>query len=224
MSKKIDRALYGPSWTEVIFGAVLSMILGFVLAAAYLIFRPATVVPELPKEQDPKVVYFIEGSHDANKARRLPGKQKALAQGQTIALTEDELNIANTPPPPKPGAPEPEPTKFLTPGVPNFRIHDNLLQVAVPVRMKYALFGLDTSVTVHTEGTFAKVDGVFAYVPDTIYLGSCPVHRLPFAGNYIRKGFVAAMQDLPPDVAALWKRLSDVSIDNTTLKLSMPRS
>ena len=41
-SKKLERALYGPSWTEVILGAVLSLALGGVLAAAVLIANGAT--------------------------------------------------------------------------------------------------------------------------------------------------------------------------------------
>ena len=47
---KFDRAHYGPSWVEVILGALLSLALGVVLAVAYFVARPVTLVKELPKE------------------------------------------------------------------------------------------------------------------------------------------------------------------------------
>ena len=41
MSKKIDRAVHGQSWAEVILGAALSLVLGVLLMAAWLLASPA---------------------------------------------------------------------------------------------------------------------------------------------------------------------------------------
>ena len=228
MSKKLDRALYGPSWTEVIFGAVLSVALGAVLAAAYLVFKPVTQVKELPKEPVAGMVYYIEGSHDSAKARRVAAKQKIFLQGGSVSLVEDELNIAAMPPTPtaapgKAPALAPEPTEFLSSGALNFRIRDDALQISLPVRVKYALVGLDTTFLVQTRGTFTRQGETFVYVPETIYLGSCPIQRLPMMSGLVMKKFLGA-QRFPADVVAAWEKLAEVSIEGATLKLLMPKT
>src|SRR5690606_27178828 len=93
MSNQFDRAAHDPGWGEVILGAVLSLLLGAVLGALILVTRPVQTVRELPKEEErPRdAVYYIEGSRSAAKAREVPGKMKAFAQGQSINVTEDEI-------------------------------------------------------------------------------------------------------------------------------------
>jgi|SRR5882724_11967904 len=114
MSKKIDRALYGPSFLEVILGAVLSFVLGLVLAAVYLIAKPIALVREMPKEPVRGMVYYIEGSKDVTKGKVWVRKKKVLLGGGSVALTEDELNAAVEVPPDKskpviPPSPAPAP-------------------------------------------------------------------------------------------------------------------
>lgn len=223
MSKKINRALYGPGWAEVILGAVLSMILGVILAVVYLVFRPPTLVKEMPKEPAANVVYYIEGSHDINKARRLPAKEKSLQAGQTVAFSEDELNVLSATPPPKPGAAAPE-AKFVTLGDPNFRIHDSVVQVAVPAHLKYSLVALDTSVTLLLEGTLVKVGNTYTFSPETIYLGSCPIHRLPFAGGYVRRAIENNLLNSSSDSAAFWHRVTEATVDGSTVKITAAKT
>jgi len=229
--------MYGPSWIEVIVGAVISVIIGIVLAAAFLIFKPVTQVKELPKEPAVGMVYYIEGSHDSAKARRVVSKLKIFAQGGSIVLNEDEINTAATPatpagptPPPAKGpaaagkvpAAEPDSGDFLTPGAPNFRIHDGQLQISVPVRVKYALVGLNQSFLVQAKGTIARQGDTFVYVPETVYVGSCPLQRLPLATGWVMNKILSA-QHVPPELAAAWGRLADVALEPTALKLTMPK-
>ena len=89
MRQRFDRALYGPSWTEVILGALLSAVLGVVLAAGFFVFRPVTKVKELPKEPIPGTVYYIEGSRDYSNSRRLVAKQKFFLKGGSLVVNED---------------------------------------------------------------------------------------------------------------------------------------
>jgi hypothetical protein len=230
MSKKLDRAMYGPSWIEVMVGAILSVTLGVVLAATFLIFKPVTQVKELPKEPAVGMVYYIEGSHDSAKAHRVVSKLKIFAQGGSIVLNEDEINTAATPPAPaapatppaKGAAAEVESGEFLTPGTPNFRIHDGQLQISVPVRVKYALVGLNQSFLVQAKGTIARQGDTFAYVPDTVYVGSCPLQRLPLATGWVIKKILGA-QHVPADLAAAWGRLAEVTIEPTALKLTVAK-
>jgi hypothetical protein len=235
---KINRAQHGPSWAEVILGAVLSLGLGIVLGALLLMVRPVVVEKAMPKEadRDRKAVYYIEGSRDPGKARQAAAKRQAFVAGQSISVTEDEINSLITPNPaagaPKPKAPEkPKDPKgkdaapasdsgdALAVGSPNFRINSGLMQIGVPVTVN--ALGLDQKIIVQARGGFTKEGNVFVYDPQELYFGSCPVQRLPFLSGYVRSKFLAA-QPIPEDIKTAWTKLSNVAIDGNTLKLTMP--
>lgn len=236
MSKKAVTTDHQPSWAEVILGATLSVALGGVLGAGLLILKPLAAVKELPKdgERVAGVVYYIEGGHDSGKARQAAAKRKLFAQGKSVTVTEDEINSFVTQPPKPAAAPAPKAkagekaapapaapaaADGLTVGGANFRIRDGVVQLAVPVTVGF--LGLDQKVTVLTRGTFAKKGETFAFVPETLYVGSCPMQRLPFATGYVAGKFLNT-QALPEDIAAVWPKLTEVSVDGSTLKLAMP--
>ncbi len=227
MSKKIDRALYGPSWTEVIFGALLSIVLGVVLAAAYLVTKPVATVKEIPKEPVAGTIYHIEGSKDSTRGRSWVAKRQQLVAGMSVTVSEEELNTAvtavNAPAPKKPGAKE-EPAAEAKPGAytlgtPNFRIRDQALQIAVPVTINTLDLGLD--VLVQARGDFEKQGEQFVFTPKSLLVGSCPVEKIPGLTNIIMHKFVGA-QKMPEDIAGAWAKLASVSIDGTKLKLDAP--
>ncbi|HVS52286.1 MAG TPA: hypothetical protein VHD62_08015 [Opitutaceae bacterium] len=240
MSKKVERALHGPSWTEVILGAVLSLLLGIVLGAVLLIFKPVVTVKELPKEdkREAGAVYFVEGSRDSAKAKQALAKRKALVAGQSVAFTEDELNSFVTPvapatpaPAPKAGAkkaPEKAPekaapaapasTETIAKGTPNFRIRDGVMQIGMPVTIN--LLGFGPTTIVQARGGFEKTDNGFAFDPSELYLGSCPVHRLPFISGFVRNKLLGT-QALPEDIATAWSKAKEVSLEGNTLKVAM---
>ena len=227
MSKKIDRALYGPSWTEVIFGALLSILLGGVLAAAYLITKPVTTVKEIPKEPVAGMVYHIEGSKDGTKGRSWVAKRQQLVAGLSVMVSEEELNTAVTaaaPPVPKKAGAKEEPaaeTKpgAFTPGAPNFRIRDQELQIAVPVTIN--TFDLGLNILVQARGDFEKQGEQFVFTPKSLLVGSCPVGKIPGMTNIIMHKFVGAHK-VPEDIAGAWAKLASVSIDGAKLKLDAP--
>lgn len=243
MSRKIDRALRGPSWVEVILGALISLVLGVAIGAALLIFRPVTVVREMPKEDAriPGAVYFVEGSRETNRGREAPAKRKAFAEGQTVTAIEDELNVlvgpatsfaaAGAPGAPvapkapekkatdKAGTPEASPDDMIFAGTPNFRLRDNLMQVGIPVTLN--VLGMSEKLVVQTRGGFAKRGDVFVYEPGEFYIGSLPVTRLPMVADFAREKFLSA-QAIPEDIKAAWPKLTNVSVEGNVLKLTMP--
>lgn len=231
MSKKTDRELNGPSWTEVILGAFLSLVLGVALAAVAMVLKPAAIVKELPKEPDPGVVYYVEGSRDTAKGRQAVAKQKAFLEGGSVVLNEDELNLLTAPsstplPPAKPAAkgaapeaPLPPAEAVVTAGAPNFRMRGEVLQVGVPVRLSVA--GLDEKVVVQARGKFEKNGELFVFSPSEIYVGSCPLQRLPVVRSYLLKRFLA-QATIPDDLAAAWRKLENVTVENGALHLTMP--
>ncbi len=225
MSRKVDSG--GPSWTEVIIGAVLSFVLGVALGAAYLVFKPVATVKTLPKDLAADMVYYIEGSHDTSKAKLAAAKQRDLVQGHSIVLTEDELNailapstpVAPAATPGKPGAPAAAApaAQMLTPEAPNFRVRDGVMQIGLPVRI--AAFGwLDQTVILQARGTFTKSGDTFVFEPSEFYVGSCPVERLPAVQSAIFKRAVAAA---PAEMTAAWSKLTDVAVEGSTLKLAV---
>jgi len=200
-----------------------------VLAAAFFIFKPVATVKEIPKEPVPGMIYYLEGSRDYSRARRLTAKEKFFINGGTVVVNEDELNTASNPvaaplPPPPPGAPaapNTPPTMLLAPGSPNFHIADGAMQIAIPVRIKIDLAALDRSILIQATGGFVRREESFVFVPKTMYIGSCPVERLPFVMDYVMQKFYYA-QPIPEEITTAWRRLVEVSIQGSTLKLKMP--
>ncbi len=230
MSKKIDRAVHSPSWAEVILGAALSLVLGVVLGAALLVIKPVAQVKELPKEadRDAKAVYYIEGSRDGAKARQALAKRKALVDGQSVEASEDELNslvgAAPAPAAPKPGAKKeekaaPPPARtddIITAGTPNFRIRDGEMQIGIPVTIN----AIGQKVIVQARGGFVKKGEGFVFEPSQLYLGSCPVQRLPFLAGFVGSKIFGA-QAIPEDIATAWKKATNVTIEKNTVKVAM---
>jgi hypothetical protein len=239
MRKKIDRAAHGPGFVEIVLGAVLSVILGVALGAVLLILRPVVIEKQMPKEPVRGAIYYIEGSKDTSKARQALAKRKAFVQGQTVTVTEDEINSLISPgqaaaapaAPPKAGekakAPEkakeaaaaPASDEMIAAGAPNVRINGGELQVGVPVTIN--ALGLGQKVIVQARGGFVKKENGFVYEPSSIYFGSCPVQRLPFVSDYVRTKALSS-DAIPEDIKTSWAKLANVSIEGNALKLAMP--
>ena len=233
MTTKSDKVLAGPSWTEVILGAALAVVLGAALAVVFLVFKPVVTAKELPKEPAKGVTYYLEGSKDAGKARQAAAKQKLFVQGGTVSLVEDELNTLAAPATAVVAAPAAKPTKpgekpkaevvapakdFFTPGAPNFRLREGVLQIGVPMRIS-ALGLLDVTVPVQARGTLVKQGEGFVFEAETFLFGSLAVHRLPAVQGFVMKRTLLA-QKIPDEVAAAWAKLTHVSLEGATLKLA----
>lgn len=225
--KKIEKALYGPSMTEVALGAVLGLIAGVLVAAVYLVFKPVSQVKEMPEaeKQVKGMVYLIPGNESSAKSRGWQNKQKTILNNPTFTLdlVEDELNAwANTLAAPAPAAPAgkegaaaPANAGIFNPGKPNFKVRDDKLQMSAKCVLNW--YGLTKEVTVISTGTFTKSGGSVVYAPETLYLGSCPVHMLPALANPLMSHLIAK-EKVPEEVRAAWAKLDSVTIEKGTLK------
>lgn len=223
---KIDRSIHGPSWTEVILGAALSLLLGMALAIVVLVSRPVTVVKEVPKPEERKrdTIYYVEGSTSAGRAGQALAKRNAFVAGQSVTVTEDEVNtVLAADAATKAGAAasgagdKKDDGQTVAVGTPNVRIRDGVVQVGAPVTLN--ALGWSEKVIVHARGGFAKKGDVFTYDPSEIYVGSLPVQRLPILNGYVRNKIVSARQ-FPEEVVAAWRKLSDVSVEGNAVRLS----
>lgn len=219
MNKKIQRELHGPGWAEVILGVVLSLALGAALAFVHLAAKPVSVVKQLPEQPVADVVYYVEGSRQPSKTRQAVAKQRAFLEGKSVELTEDELNQLVTPASPSAGnKSEAEKGAAVTAGTPNFRISDGVLQVAVLLSVKVA--GVDRDIIVQARGGFEKRGETFVFAPNELYLGSCPLQRLPVLRGLIMDRLLSAVS-LPDELADGWRQLSDVSVEGSVLRLTI---
>jgi hypothetical protein len=229
MLRKKKKALKGPSWIEVILGAILSVMLGVVLGAALLVTKTVSNVTSIPKDAPSGAVYYIEGRKDMNRLEVL-GKRKAFVAGESVDVTEGELNalLASSGKPSSSGAaktkpgdkpPEPADVKMIDPSTLNVRIRDGRIQFSDTVTL--SALGVTTSVIVQASGVFTRTGSGYEFDPDVIYVGGCPAQRLLIVRSMILKKLLFT-EPVPDDVAAAWSKLVDVSIDGTRLRMKAP--
>jgi hypothetical protein len=219
MNKKVQRALYGPGVVEVTLGAVLSLAAGVVLAGLYLVLKPVAVVTQLPPadKREEGMVYYVQGAKGAGKGGQLLRKQQLFLDGSSVVLTEDELNTwmaSSNSAPKKPTDPKAPAANQL-----NFRINKGMLQIGLPYSVDWLGGG---SVIIQMQGMFAKEGDEFVYEPSTIYIGSLPAQRIPILLTLLKRKIYSA-QELPDDLAAAWKKLEKVSVENNALRLTMAK-
>ncbi len=224
----IDRHSRGPSWIEVILGAVLSLILGVVIGALLLVVKPVIEIRDTAKaaDRDPQKMYFTPGNKDGSKGRAALAKRESFVQGQSVTVIEDELNAlaaaSTAAPAPVAGKAPEKPaatTDTIAGGPVNFRIRNGTFQVGVPVTV--SVMGVSSKVIVQSQGGFAKEGEQFAYVPETFYIGALPLQKLPMAAGYVRDKFLSP-QTIPADIQTAWAKLANVSVEGNALKLTMP--
>jgi hypothetical protein len=233
-NKKIEKALYGPSTTEVALGAVLGLVVGVVAACVYLVFKPVSTVREMPKEPVRGMLYYLAGSDSSTKGRTWSAKQKQFLAGTSVSLVEDELNAwavatFGAAPRAKPKGPAGAPTapkaegdksddSIFQPSTPNFRIVDDKLQIGFKCVLNW--YGLTQEVQVLSTGTLVHSGDRFVYEPATVYLGSCPLHLLPAVSSMLFDHLMGKKQ-LPDDLKSAWVKLTDVKIEGSTLTLTV---
>jgi hypothetical protein len=230
MAGKIEKALYGPSMTEVVLGAILGLLAGVLVACAYLVFKPVPTVRELPKDRPRGMVYYIPGASGNSRGAAWFAKQKQFLSGKSVQLVEDELNgwVAGTvkldaPPAPSnnakaPGAPAAAGASnaIFTPSKPNFKIANDKLQIGMMCTLNW--YGMMTDVVLQSTGTFTKDGDHYVYKPETLYLGSCPLHLLPGASNLLMSHIISTGK-VPDEFRDAWYKLNDVEVRGGELKL-----
>jgi hypothetical protein len=224
MSAK-KKNLSGPSTVEVALAAVLSVILGCALGAALLVLKPVQTVKSIPKDAASNAVFYIEGSRDFNASADLEAKRKSFIDGESVDLSEGELNVflsslKKSAAPAKPGDKAPAAdAKVVDVGALNARLFGTKIQLGDTVTI--SLFGASYSFIVQATGGFVKDGPTFVFEPEQFYVGGCPMDRLIVVKDILLKKLLLA-QAPPDDLVAPWGKLSDVSVTGTTLHLKMP--
>ncbi|MEO6993389.1 MAG: hypothetical protein ABI273_07155 [Lacunisphaera sp.] len=229
MAHKIEKALYGPSLTEVVLGAILGLLAGVLVACVYLVFKPVLTVRELPKDQPRGMVYYIPGANGNSRGSGWFAKQKLFLAGKSVQLVADELNgwvegtVKLDAPPaaaPTTNAKTPAPAgasnAIFTPSKPNFKIANDKLQIGMMCTLNW--YGMMTNVVLQSTGTFTKDGDHYVYKPDTLYLGSCPLHLLPGVAGFLMSHIISTGK-VPDEFRDAWYKLNDVEVRGGELKL-----
>ncbi len=218
MSSRNDRAINGPSWTEVTIGALLSVGIGALLAGAWLTLKPVEKVRSLPDEPKEGVVYFVEGARNGTIGRAWERKVQLFATGASVDLVEQELNEAARQLSSDAQKAKGKDAKdgIITSGQMNFRISDGELQVALPLALN--IYGMKSDVQVVARGGFVQKGERFVYEPTSIYVGSCPIERLPQIGGVLLGKIWEAMAQ-QEEIKSAWDALENVTVEGRSLRL-----
>jgi hypothetical protein len=249
ISSKVERAKYGPSTVEVCFGALLSFLLGAVLAVGYLIIQPVQIGKTPAKGEPASAIVFIAGTKDGDRGKQWLRKKQLFTEGSSVEVNEDELNAwitaGTAPEPPKPAKdkkPE-QPAKDKKPeqsakdkqpdqaapaastsliqfGTPNFRVANGMFQMGSEGELNLDFVGVKRPLVMQASGRFQKTAEGFAFVPDQFYLGCCPLHKLPGVAKLVLDR-VLENEKIPGDLSSAWKKLADVSVEGNVLRLSV---
>lgn len=211
-----------PGLAQILVSAVLSLVLGALLCTVYLVLKPVPILMAPPKEKDAPALYYLEGRKGFGGSGWVV-KREALLQGRTVNLAEEEANawIESLYPSTPQRGPEAAEPSMLQVGTPNVRLADNRASLGTILALD--LFGWKPKVTVQSRGNFAVRGGVNRFVPDSVYIGSFPAHRLPLVQS-LALGQVIGMWKFPEDVEAAWGKLSAVRIEKNQLVLEQPAS
>jgi hypothetical protein len=204
------------------FGILMGGCFGILIAAVYLTFRPVHEVKRMPAEEDMKPgVYYIEGRRSGmDGAEWVSKRNEVVAEGALdITVNEQELNQWSS-------ATfsdrrmdlkiEYGDAKF-EPGIPNFRIADDQVQIGFPFDIKGV--GDNRRLIFQAKGTFVEgPDATRVFVPEYVYLGSCRIPNLGgFSAVVVRS--LANVVGAPEEVLAAWPSLTDVTVDGDVIKL-----
>jgi hypothetical protein len=229
-SHKIKKAQHGPSLAEVVVGATLSLVLGAGLAVAYLVLKPVWTGKDLPRAPI-GTIFYAEGTRSTEYGKLWLRKRQLFTDGSSVVLNEDELNawmmaVTTPPAPEKPVAgqkytpPAPSSDLFQM-GPPNFRIRDGMLQIGTKGTLNVELLGFKRQLIMQVSGRFVKRNDQFVFEIHQFYIGSFPLHRLPGLSGQVLS-YILGRAQIPEDIMAAWKKLANVTIEGSTLNLTMP--
>ncbi len=235
-ANKLEKELYGPSVTEVALGAILGLLVGVLVCGVYLVFKPVAQVKALPKEPLRSMVYYIPGNDSNAKSRGWQAKQQQYLTGTSVSVVEDELNAwsaaAGTAAPaaPKPGAkpaakPGAKPADdkpaldgIIIPYAPNFRVVDDKLQIGLKCTLNW--YGLTFDTTVLAIGGFGKSGDQVVFVPEKVFLGSCPLHLLPLLPGLLVSTIIEK-EKVSDEIRTAWTKLTAVTIEGGAVKFTV---
>lgn len=222
MASRADRK--SPGVTSVFIGAVLSVIVGGLLAAVHLVSLPVEMLKTAPKEAPAKGArIFIAGESGASAGRAWQPKRDGLAAGTSGRQTwsEAELNAwsAATFEPAKLNKDDAADKMVLvTGGIPDFRFDGAALQLGMV--NKVHLLGSETPLVLQARGGFVRTNAGWIYAPTEARLGALPLHKIPTLMSLVAGRFVA--RPFPAEVEKALQNAHEIAVREGALVIALP--
>jgi hypothetical protein len=218
MEKYLQRALIGPSIFEILFGALASLLLGAVLAFAWLIGSGETAMNQPTEGARINPIPFVAGESTPPGNLNWERKQQAFLEGQSgqLAFTDTELNAWSS------STPDPAETPvdpLLSTGRLNFRIHDGMLQVSTLTTV--TVLGQKLGGVLQSRGGFIATEAGLRFEPRETYFGSLAVHRFPNVHRWLLTR-VSRQPLVPEDVLGSWSRVNRAAVEGDFLTVTIP--
>ena len=218
MAITLDRK--SPGLFEILFGLVLSLVLGALLAVLFYASKPVEVVTVLPKEPVDGVRYYVEGVAGAGAS----WERKAAmleAGGGEVAFTEAELNAWSNASfeTAKVDEAAKADTAMIIVGKPNFRIAGSELQVGVVNQLVF--FGMERKLVLQSKGAFTRGTNGWAFVPEEIFLGGLPLHKVPALAEVLTSRLTPAAQ-IPASVKKVLAEATAIVVTKDAVAVGMP--
>ena len=220
MASPSDRK--APGVISVFIGAVLSVVLGSLLAFVHLASQPVEVMKTAPKEKPPAdKLYYVLGAPGGGAGKSWEMKSELLGAAGTgsVTLTEAELNAwsESTLEPKKLSEEEKSSAMAILGGVPNFRIEGSSLHIGLVNTAIF--FGMEAPLVMHAQGGFARSGNGWRFVPTEARLGALPLHKVPALLSVIADRFGASQP--PAVVEKIPRDANDISIRDGSLVISL---
>jgi hypothetical protein len=172
------------------------------------------------KEPAADKVYFIKGAAGGAGWQR---KSAALqAPGGSAVFSEADLNgwAAQTfaPTAAKKDQASKEPG-FIKPGLPNFRLAGEALQVGVVSELSAG--GLKHDLVLQARGGFEHGATGWSFTPQELYLNALPLHKIPGLAPALLMQLQRS-DAKPPELEAVLTRATKLSVGGGGLTVSMP--
>lgn len=201
---------------------VLGVFLGISTSAGMLILEPVRISRKVPTEEDKQgEIYYVAGTRIGSKGAQWLSKKQAFEEGRSgeLSLVEEELNQWMR------ASYESRKSRLELPAInmevradlPVFRIADGVLQVGMPV--EYSSFGKRWKIYTQVQGGFEKEGNVFSFVPERLYVGSCPVPNTQGISRFFFYRYKNSFE-IPEDLQNAWANLADVRVEGNTLLLT----
>jgi hypothetical protein len=220
MASSIERK--SPGVISAFVGAVLSLVLGAILAAVHLAAQPVEVLKTAPKEdEEAGKLYCVLGTPGSPSGRAWRTKHDALTENTRgeVVLTEAELNAwaENTFEPAKLEDDVKGRTLMILAGAPNFRFVGTELQIALVNTFNF--FGSEYPLVLQARGGFEKADSGWRFVADEARLGALPLHKVPALFPLLADRFGAAQP--PPVVEKVLREAREITVRDDTLVIAL---
>jgi hypothetical protein len=80
-------------------------------------------------------------------------------------------------------------------------------------------YGISQEVWVVATGRFERSGDAYRFDPETFYFGSCPMHKLPAIGAFLRSQMLDT-EKVPDDFRAAWAKITAISVENGVMKVA----